>query len=210
MPSMPPPSRRMISSAKRCATVRAISWLASSLYCLPSTCGLAAVAGVVEPAVDNQPPVVDRKRAEGHHRRVGRSRRPLRQVESLAASRAWPAGSGSWRPGRRCPRCPDRCRAWRRRPPSARGLRIAAQRLEVRRGDANAVIAQVRAGMNPVLRLAGTPAKIARTVIKKGNNRECAFMQYAILPWEKWGPSLRNEARPQFHSTTRPGIHCEI
>ena len=43
MPLMPPPSREMMSSAKRCATVRAMSSLAASLYCRASTGGLPAV-----------------------------------------------------------------------------------------------------------------------------------------------------------------------
>ena len=39
MPGVPPPRRKMISSAKRWAIWRAESSLASSLYCLASTCG---------------------------------------------------------------------------------------------------------------------------------------------------------------------------
>src|ERR1039458_8920615 len=40
---MPPPSRAIISSANRCATVRAMSSVAASLYCLPSTCGVVVL-----------------------------------------------------------------------------------------------------------------------------------------------------------------------
>ena len=57
MPSMPPPSREIIASAKRCAMVRAMSWLAASLYCCASTCGLAPLRVSSTPAVDHQPAV---------------------------------------------------------------------------------------------------------------------------------------------------------
>ena len=55
---MPPPSRAMISSANRCATVRAMSSLAASLYCLPSTCGVGGVAACQ--TATQTPPAVHR------------------------------------------------------------------------------------------------------------------------------------------------------
>ena len=43
-----------------------------------------------------------------------------------------------------------------------RGLGIVAHRLEVRRGDANALVAQIGAGVDPVLRRQRCGAKITR------------------------------------------------
>ncbi len=57
MPGLPPPRRKMISSAKRCAIWRAESSLASSLYCLASTCGYCGVLGVEEEAVATSLPL---------------------------------------------------------------------------------------------------------------------------------------------------------
>src|SRR6266567_2861511 len=64
MPWMPPPSRKMISSAKRCAIRRALSAFASSLYCLPNTCE--------KPAQDIDLPSRYAQIAERDHGRAGR------------------------------------------------------------------------------------------------------------------------------------------
>ena len=113
------------------------------------------VAGIVEPAVDHQPPIGRRQRAEGHHGRVGRRRRPLREVDLLRRS------------GRSLRR-----HALRHQVEDAgvaqiivkrgvksrlqcRRLRIGPDRLEISRGNPDALVAQVRAGMNPVLRRRG-------------------------------------------------------
>ena len=124
------------------------------------------VAGVVQPAVDRKPAVRHRERPEGHHCRIGRRRGPLRQVDLLRR-----AGRGLGRHalrhqvedtgvgkviGERGVEDRHQCRS----------LRIAAQRLEIRRGDPDALVAQVRSGMNPVLRRGGQCRK------SRQNNRQ--------------------------------------
>ena len=112
---------------------------------------VGGVVGVEEPPVNRQPTTGSGKRAEGHHGGIGRGIGPLRQVDLLGR-----AGRGLRR------------HALRDQIEDAgigqvviergvegglegRSLRICADQFEICRSDADAVVAKVGAGVDPVL-----------------------------------------------------------
>ena len=132
---------------------------------------------VEEPAGDDQPAVIGRERAKGHHGGIGRSGRPLADHHLLRRA---------WRGLRR--------NALRNHIEDAgivqvvvergvedgleRGcLGIAADGLEVSRGQPDCRIAQVGSGVNPVLCAGCEAEKKENTDQERGKPRRVAFMR---------------------------------
>jgi hypothetical protein len=116
---------------------------------------VGGVAGVVEPAVDDQPAIGNRERAKGHHGRVGGRGRPLLQIDLLrrAGGNLRRQALGDEIEDARVgqiglQRGVEGCL-------QLRGLGIGADRLEIRRGQPDALVAEARSGMNPVLSRCG-------------------------------------------------------
>jgi hypothetical protein len=137
--------------------------------------GVDGVAGVKEPAVDDEPAIGGRERAKGHHGGVGRGGGPLRQADLLGRAgrglrdhalgdQVEDAGAGQ---------VAIQCGV--EGGLQYRGLGIKADGLEVGGSDADAVVAEVSAGVDPVLgaQLGGRKAKQEKC--KKMINRGMRF-----------------------------------
>ena len=117
--------------------------------------GIGGVAGVVEPAVDDQAAVGGRERAEGDHGGVGGLGGPLREVDLLRR-----AGRGLramlFETMSKMPAFCEVAEEGGVEGGFERGrLRVGADRLEVRGGQADARLAEIGAGVHPILREGG-------------------------------------------------------